>query len=96
MAARSPRSDPGLRAAARALTADALKTLAEIMRSGSSEHARIAAASAILDRGHGKPGQAVKLGGDEDGIPVQQVVRWAKTVSEALPDPSGDEAPPRS
>lgn len=75
----------GLREAAQAMTSDALAALAEVMRNGASEHARIAAASAILDRAHGKPGQAVKLGGDEAGAPI--VVRWADRPSEATPDP---------
>lgn len=83
-----------LRTAARALTAEALKALAEIARTGSSEHARIVAATAILDRGHGKPGQAVKLGGDADGAPIQHLVRWALTQSEATPDPCLKEEPP--
>lgn len=51
-----------VREAAQAFTNDALSTLAEIMRS--PEHpaaARVSAASAILDRGHGKPTQAVEL-----------------------------------
>lgn len=56
--------------AAQAFTADALKTLAEIMRG--SEHpaaARVSAASALLDRGHGKPKQPL-TGGDEDDNPL--------------------------
>lgn len=75
------------REAARGLTADALAALAEVMRNGSSEHARIAAAAAILDRAYGKPGQAVKVGGDETAGPI--LVRWAGKPSEATPDPAG-------
>jgi hypothetical protein len=33
-----------------------LKALAEVMREGKSEASRIAAANAILERAHGKPG----------------------------------------
>src|SRR3712207_2085321 len=40
-------------------TADAIKALATICKSGSSESARVAAAVALLDRGHGKPVQTV-------------------------------------
>jgi len=76
---------PNLTTAARALTSDALGALAEIVRSGASEHARIAAATAILDRGHGKPGQAVKVSGDGEGEPMK--VRWADSSSEATTDP---------
>jgi hypothetical protein len=75
-----------VRTAARELTADALEALAQVMRNGASEHARIAAAAAILDRAHGKPGQAVKIGGDEAAAPV--LVRWADKPSEATPDPA--------
>lgn len=56
--------------AAQAFTADALEVLASIMRG--EEHpaaARVSAASAILDRGHGKPKQAL-VGGDEDDNPI--------------------------
>ncbi len=86
MAERGKRAT-ALKTAARELTGEAVEALAEIMRSGASEHARIAAATAILDRAHGKPGQAVKLGGDETGAPI--LVRWADKASEATPDPSG-------
>jgi hypothetical protein len=41
---------------ARSHTADAVTTLAEIMRD--TEAARVAAASALLDRGYGKPLQS--------------------------------------
>jgi hypothetical protein len=58
------------------------------MVNGQGEQARISAASAILDRGHGKPSQAVKLGGDDEAGPIQQVLRWANSTSEATPDPS--------
>jgi hypothetical protein len=78
-----------VREAAQAFTTDAISTLAEIMKS--VEHpaaARVSAASALLDRGHGKPAQSVKLGGDEEAAPIQQVLRWAQSTSEATPDPS--------
>lgn len=47
--------------AAQAFTADAIETLAQIMKAGESEAARVAAANAILDRGHGKPKQSVDV-----------------------------------
>ena len=43
--------------AARAYTADALATLHSICLNGESEAARVSAACALLDRGHGKPKQ---------------------------------------
>lgn len=42
-----------LREAAQAYTDDALKTLAQVMKSGTGP-ARVAAAKELLDRGHGK------------------------------------------
>lgn len=43
--------------AARVYTADALKTLANVMMTGESEAARVAAADKLLDRGHGRAPQ---------------------------------------
>jgi type IV secretory pathway TrbL component len=39
----------------------ALATLAQVMRDGESESARISAAVALLDRGYGKPTQTADL-----------------------------------
>ena len=44
-----------LREVAQEHTPGAIKTLAEICEKGESEAARVAAANALLDRGHGKP-----------------------------------------
>ena len=55
-----------LREAAREFTDDALKTLAQICNEGQSEAARVSAASAILDRGYGKPVQQVESGSPGD------------------------------
>jgi hypothetical protein len=52
------RSTLEVREAARAYTAEALKTLASIMRHGTTEAAQILAAKELLDRGYGKPAQA--------------------------------------
>ena len=69
---RKPRSSPviiapaqekrELREAARQFTDDALKTLAAICNEGQSEAARVSAASALLDRGYGKPTQQLETG----------------------------------
>ena len=50
-----------IKAAAQAYTEDALATLAQIMKAGESEAARVAAANSILDRGFGKPRQSMDL-----------------------------------
>jgi hypothetical protein len=67
---RRPRSSPviiapaeekrQLREAARQFTDDALETLAAICSDGQSEAARVSAASALLDRGYGKPTQQLE------------------------------------
>ena len=40
---------------ARSLTEDALNTLLDVARNGRTDAARVSAATAILDRGYGKP-----------------------------------------
>ena len=35
---------------------------------------RVKAANALLDRGYGKPAQAVKVGGDDDGTGAMRVI----------------------
>ena len=60
-----------VRELAREYTEDALKTLVQIM-TGKKESAaaRVAAANAILDRGHGKPAQSMEHTSKEDGPTV--------------------------
>jgi hypothetical protein len=55
---------------AREHTGAALQTLADICAKGSSESARVAAATALLDRGYGKPKQAI-VGGPEGSDPLK-------------------------
>lgn len=43
----------------------ALRVLVEIATNGQSEAARVSAANAILDRAHGKPTQALQVGGTD-------------------------------
>ena len=52
------RSTLEVREAARAYTAEAIETLASIMRHGTTEAAQIMAAKELLDRGYGRPAQA--------------------------------------
>jgi len=52
------RSTLEVRGAARAYTVEAIKTLASIMRHGTTEAAQIMAAKELLDRGYGRPSQA--------------------------------------
>jgi len=55
---------------AREHTASALKALVDIVTNGESEGARIAAATALLDRGYGRPRQSVEMTG-KDGGPIE-------------------------
>lgn len=48
-----------IRDAAQRYTAEALGVLCDVMRTGTSEQARVAAANSILDRGWGKPTQSL-------------------------------------
>lgn len=63
--------------AAQAFTTDAINVLAAIMRGDDQPAAaRVSAASAILDRGHGKPKQAVELDGDLNVAVLPTVVEF--------------------
>lgn len=62
-----------IEAKAKKYAGDALKALAEIARHGESETARVSACVALLDRGYGKPRQAVEHSG-EGGGPVSIAV----------------------
>lgn len=56
-----PKDLEGVRELARAHTAEALDTLASIMRDGSTENARLRAAEALLERAWGRPAQALDV-----------------------------------
>lgn len=66
-----------IKALAGEYTEDAIAELARLARSAESEAARVSAIKELLDRGHGKPAQAVEVGG-KDGGPVKMVVEWLK------------------
>lgn len=62
--ARATREQKGtLGELARRYTGTAMRTLASVSERGESESARVAASIAILDRGYGKPPQAVRHSG---------------------------------
>lgn len=64
-----------VRIAAQKYTAEAIETLASIMRDSDVDQARIAAAKELLDRGHGKSTQPVT--GELDAKLVVEIVRYA-------------------
>ncbi len=64
------RATAEIREHAQHYTVEALEGLAQIARTSDSDAAKVAAWKAILDRGHGGPAQAVRLGADPDSRPV--------------------------
>lgn len=64
-----------VRKLARKYTKRAIETLAEIMEGAESEQARVMAADKLLDRGWGKPPQAITGEGGEG--PARIIVEWA-------------------
>lgn len=65
------------RETAQAHADEALRALVELVRNASSEHVRVAAANAILDRALGKPLPGAKAAAEEDDEPSGPlVVRW--------------------
>jgi hypothetical protein len=65
-----------IREAAQAYTDRALAVLVDVMANGDSAAARVAAANAVLDRGHGKPRQSMDVDASlhTDFLPEVQVV----------------------
>lgn len=68
-----PKAVAVVRDLAREHTETAITALVEIMTTGESAAARVAAAQAILDRGWGKPTQTVA--GDSDAPAIQVIQR---------------------
>lgn len=79
------KAPPRLRSLARSHTESALNVLSGIMnKETASDNARVSAASAILDRGWGKPTQLIA--GDDDADPL----RIIQTIARKIIDPNGD------
>jgi hypothetical protein len=59
-----------------------------------SEQTQVAAMKELLDRGYGKPAQAI-VGGDEDSAPIALTFRWAEAPADEPdePEPEPDDAP---
>ena len=73
------KQDYRIRDLAQALTEEALETLRSIMKGSEDDRARVAAANAILDRGYGKPAQAVDIT-NSDGSMSQAWIAAMKSV----------------
>jgi hypothetical protein len=68
---------------AREYTNDALVTLVEVMQSSQSDSARIAAATAILDRGYGRPTNTTSLEVNVPFVPTEiRLVAYTGSVSD--------------
>jgi hypothetical protein len=65
-----PKEAAEVKTLARSHSQEAVNKLVELMRSSADERTIIAACNSILDRGLGKPAQAI-VGGDEDDAPVR-------------------------
>ena len=66
------KSTAEIKALAQEYSTDALKTLSTIMLTSDSDTAKIAAAKELLDRGYGKPAQAMEHSGPDGGPVVVQ------------------------
>ncbi len=58
-----PKEVAEVRELSRQYTEEAIQTLVTLMQSAKLERTRLAAASELLDRGYGRPAQAIDLGG---------------------------------
>jgi hypothetical protein len=65
-----PKEAAEVKALARSHSKAAVEKLVDLMRSSADERTIIAACNSILDRGLGKPAQAI-TGGDEDDAPLR-------------------------
>ncbi len=66
------KSTAEVKALAQTYGGEALETLATIMRNSDNDTAKIAAAKELLDRGYGKPTQAMEHSGPDGGPVVVQ------------------------
>lgn len=79
-----PRVDPKLKAIAQAKTEEAMAAIIACLDDADPK-VRIAAANAILDRGHGKPAQSVTVSGDEDNPLKAHIVVEYVTAAGGVP-----------
>jgi hypothetical protein len=82
-----PKTLTDIRSLARSHTRSAILALAGVMRSKDATHAaRVSAANALLDRGWGKPPQALHT--SEDGaLELIQLLVWDKVMGLGTTDP---------
>ena len=74
-----PKAVAELRDLARSYTAEAIGALVDLMRDGEDERVRLAASISLLDRGWGRPAQAI-AGSDGEPLPEILGVHWTATA----------------
>jgi hypothetical protein len=84
-----PRMVADIQALARAHTTEALRTLVDCLRD--PKH-KVAAATALLDRGWGRPVQAISGGQDAPPLAIHYTVEWASALPEPETTPAIDAA----
>lgn len=72
-----PKEEGEVRELARSYTVEAIQKLVTLMRSAEEEKVQALAAIAILDRGHGRPAQAVEVSGKDGGPLIVNLVKYA-------------------
>lgn len=85
------RSDYAVKHLAQTYTEEALKRLVDIMRQEDDLRAAASAANAVLDRGWGKPAQAI-IGGGEDDPPIsvtEIIIRAIDAAGDRPPEKGG-------
>lgn len=91
-----PKANHRLKELAQARTEEALNTLVEIMGDENAPHsARVTAACAVLDRGHGKPMQMTEItgkDGEELFKPIVSDNELARRIAFILTKPGDKEA----
>lgn len=86
--------DPNLKAAAKEHTMDALNTLVDIMKHGKKDSDRLAAASIILDRGHGKATQHIEVGDNSSLVDLLVMIGSGKVIDGEATDITPTDATP--
>jgi hypothetical protein len=85
------KQDYRIRELAQQYTMEALATLRSIMKKSIDDRARVAAANAILDRGYGKPAQAIDLSAKDGSLAdmFRNAVRSANGMTPEAPEEPG-------
>jgi hypothetical protein len=86
--------DPNLREAAKQYTMRSLEVLVDVMENGKKDSDRVAAANAILDRGHGKATQHIEVGDNSSLVDLLVMIGSGKTIDGDAIDVTPTDATP--